>query len=73
MTISPVDVNLPQTLRMKAVEFRRLARDAREPRTLLDLQHLADDYEQQANDLDCCGAGGAFVMLGGTRLFILEL
>jgi hypothetical protein len=51
MTISPVDVNLPQTLRLKAAEFRRLARDAREPRSVLDLQYLADDYEQQADDL----------------------
>ena len=42
----------PHTLRLKAGEFRRLAEDARDPRTLMDLKQLAEDYERRAVELE---------------------
>jgi hypothetical protein len=46
------EADTPHTLRLKAGEFRRLAVDARDPRTLIDLKQLAEDYERRAVELE---------------------
>jgi hypothetical protein len=42
----------PHTLRLKAAEFSRLAEGARDPRTLIDLRQLADDYQKRAAEME---------------------
>ena len=46
------EADTPHTLRLKAGEFRRLAEDARDPRTLMDLKQLAEEYERRAVELE---------------------
>jgi hypothetical protein len=45
-------VDTPHTLRLKAGEFRRLSEQARDPRTLIDLKQLAEDYEKRATEME---------------------
>jgi hypothetical protein len=46
------EADTPHTLRLKAGEFRRLAEVARDPRTLMDLKQLAEEYERRAVELE---------------------
>jgi hypothetical protein len=46
------EADTPHTLRLKAGEFRRLAEEARDPRTLIDLKQLAEEYEKRATEME---------------------